>query len=299
MKQYISAVGWMAFVISSIGLASYGLMEGWAFGTVLFVQGATAYFICILAELIVPYRQDWRWQTDTKVFSDIGHVLIFDQAVQNLFAIGTIVIFTYIRPVANDASAITLNIAPMMIILGVVYLEFSEYWRHRFLHASERFWPLHALHHHLDRMHIFRSGRVHFMDGAARVLFTYIPALLIGLPVEAIIWWMILLNATGPISHSNLNIETAPWLNAVLATPMVHRVHHASDEGFMRHNLSPVCPLVDRLFGTWLSPEDNLVTAVGVTPDLVPTNFFMQLIYPFFSRSSREKSVAQDGVLPN
>jgi lathosterol oxidase len=130
-------------------------------------------------------------------------------------------------------------------------------------------------------MHIFRSGRVHFLDGIARVLMTFLPALLLGVPVEAIIWWMILLNATGPISHSNVNIITPGWVNGLLTTPMVHRVHHASHDDLMRHNLAPIFPLVDRLFGTWRAPEDYPVTMVGVDPDPVPQNFLRQLAYPF------------------
>jgi len=185
-------------------------------------------------------------------------------------------VMTYLTPLGSNAAA-----APVVIALGVVYLEISEYWRHRFLHASDRFWHFHALHHHLDRMHIFRSGRVHFIDGCARVVFTFIPALIIGVPIEAITWWAILLNATGPISHSNLNIHTPKFFNWIVATPMVHRVHHASADKLMRSNLAPVSPLVDMLFNTWLAPEDHPVADVGVKPDPLPASFLGQLVTPF------------------
>lgn len=283
MGRYISTVGWVVFVTGSIGMAAYGLTHGWGVGPTLMAQGGLAYVVCAIAETIVPFRQDWRWLGDRKVFTDLGHVLLFDQSVNNLYAIGTIVVITYLAPLGSgNASA-----EPALIVLGVMYLEISEYWRHRFLHASDKFWPFHALHHHLDRMHIFRSGRVHFMDGCARVVFTFLPALAIGLPVEAIIWWAILLNATGPISHSNLNIHTPKLFNWIVATPMVHRVHHASADKLMRSNLAPVTPLVDMLFNTWLAPESNPVKDVGVKPDPLPESFFGQLAAPFVHLAPR------------
>jgi sterol desaturase/sphingolipid hydroxylase (fatty acid hydroxylase superfamily) len=274
MGKYISTVGWFVFVTTSIGMAAYGLTHGWGVGPTLMAQGGLAFVVCAIAETVVPFRRDWRWVGDRQVFTDLGHVLLFDQSINNLYAIGTIMVITYLTPANTTA-------APVVIALGVVYLEISEYWRHRFLHASEKFWPFHALHHHLDRMHVFRSGRVHFFDGCARVVFTFLPALLLGVPVEAITWWAILLNATGPISHSNLNIHTPKFFNWIVATPMVHRVHHASADQQMRSNLAPVSPLVDRLFNTWLAPEDSPVVNVGVKPDPLPASFLGQLATPF------------------
>jgi sterol desaturase/sphingolipid hydroxylase (fatty acid hydroxylase superfamily) len=180
----------------------------------------------------------------------------------------------YVLPVETAPTVI-------MVVLGVAYLEISEYWRHRLLHASDNLWPIHALHHHLDRMHIFRSGRVHFADGILRVLFTFVPALLLGVSPLAITCWMILLNALGPISHSNLNIHTPRFFNWLVATPMVHRVHHANADAMMRSNLAPTLPVVDMLFDTWLAPEENPVAEVGIEPDFFPKGFLKQLATPF------------------
>jgi sterol desaturase/sphingolipid hydroxylase (fatty acid hydroxylase superfamily) len=111
--------------------------------------------------------------------------------------------------------------------------------------------------------------------------------LVIGVSVESITWWAILLNATGPISHSNLNIHTPKFFNWLVATPMVHRVHHASADKLMQSNLAPVTPLVDMLFKTWLAPEGNPVEDVGVKPDPLPANFFGQLAAPFAHLAQR------------
>jgi len=274
MSRYYSTIGWAVFVVGSISLAFYGLTHGWGVAPSMLVQGVLTYIVCGVAEVVVPYRRDWMWLSDREVVTDVGHVILFDQSINYLYAIATVMVADYVLPAAASDM-------PVMIVLGVMYLEISEYWRHRYLHGSDTFWPLHAIHHHLDRMHIFRSGRVHFVDGMARVVFTFVPALLLGVPTTAILCWMILLTATGPISHSNLNIYTPKSLNILLVTPMVHRLHHASVDAHMRSNLAPLSPLVDLLFDTWLDPENNPVAEVGVVPDVVPTGFLGQLTFPF------------------
>jgi sterol desaturase/sphingolipid hydroxylase (fatty acid hydroxylase superfamily) len=288
MRKYLTTAGWAAFVTGSIGLCYYGLTHGWGLALTLLAQGAATFIVCIIAELVVPFRRDWQWLGDRQVFTDIAHTLLFDQSINNAYAIGTVLVATYVMPVATNDNI-------LMIVLGVAYVEISEYWRHRFLHASDTFWPVHALHHHLDRMHIFRSGRVHFADGIARVVFTFIPALLLGAPPMAIACWMILLTATGPISHSNLNIYTPRWINWLITTPMVHRVHHANEDALMRSNLAPSLPVVDMIFDTWLAPEGNPVKDVGITPDFMPTGFFGQLATPFVHIfGGRPQAVTED-----
>ena len=89
-----------------------------------------SYAFCIVAESITPYRQDWQWFGDKNVFSDVGHLLLIDQVLQNSYAVATILVFGYL---SSNQSVYTVP----LIIIGVIYLEVSEYWRHRFLHEFD------------------------------------------------------------------------------------------------------------------------------------------------------------------
>lgn len=277
VNNTLSTFAWLGLIACSIGLTRYALSLGWNEGITLMLQAGLTYALLSLLELGLAYRHDWRWWGDWQVLTDVLHALFNEVFVRNCYLVVTFMLISLAEPLTSWQWASS----PWLIALGVVMLETAEYWRHRLLHRSDLLWPFHALHHHLDRMHIFRSGRIHLVDGMSRVIVTFLPALLLGVPAESFAWWLVLLNAIGPVSHSNLPIATPRLLNRLVVTPMVHRVHHASDDAMMRCNLAPVSPLVDQVFGSWCAPERNPIRRVGIQADFFPRSYLGQLLAPF------------------
>ena len=275
MHHLIGPAGWALFIAMSLGWAVFCPSLGWSTGTTLFSQAILSYVLLAAAERMAPNRHDWRWWHDRQGITDIAHAIINDQLARSLLTIATFLLVDSVMPETPPHEG--------MVFVGILVIEAGEYARHRLMHRLEMLWPFHAVHHHPRRMHVLRSGRVHFVDGASRALFVFAPALALGIPADAITWWIILLNAIGPISHSNLDIRTPAILNRLVVTPMVHQVHHADNAMMMTSNLAPITPVFDILFGTWCAPEKHPVNQVGVSPDPLPGTLAGQLLEPFRS----------------
>ncbi len=139
----------------------------------------------------------------------------------------------------------------VLIILG----DFCFWLMHWVSHQSRLFWATHAVHHSAHEMNLTVSLRADFWQSATK-FFYYSPLILLGFRGEdALVAYLI------TITYGNfLHTEAFPagrlrWLEWVLVTPSMHRVHHASNVRYLDKNMGMVFAFWDRLFGTY-QPED-------------------------------------------
>jgi len=163
--------------------------------------------------------------------------------------------------------------------------EVGYYWGHRWSHEIPLLWRFHAVHHSAEEMDWLVNTRAHPVDMVFTRLCGLLPIYVLGLSQPArgsldYISLLVMLTSTlwGFFIHSNLRWSLGP-LEWLVAGPAFHHWHHSYEEPRNR-NFSPTLPLVDRLFGTYFSPEGKWPAKYG-TDAVVAHDFGGQLMQPF------------------
>lgn len=150
--------------------------------------------------------------------------------------------------------------------LGVVVMDLAAYWMHRYHHALNLTWGVHSVHHSSDELTLTTGARsslaeplVNVVSGAYLILVA--PALL-GLPLAAAGFGWLIKDTWGFAVHTR-NVRRLGPLEAVLATPSHHRVHHAIDPIYAGKNYGFVFIVWDRLFGTFQPELDRVPPTFG------------------------------------
>ena len=139
---------------------------------------------------------------------------------------------------------------PLWVAIPVAFLvhELSYYWDHRLAHRVGLFWAFHAIHHSSNEFNHSTAARGFFLDGHLKKLFAVIAAF-IGVDPIVYIAVSVLTNSFGIWNHASY-VPRLGWLDRVLMTPKMHKVHHANQPQYIDRNYSQVTLLFDRLFGS-------------------------------------------------
>ncbi len=297
----IAYLGW-PFLVLATGTAY--VWSAYSFGgltPLTFLVITSAAFIFSLAmEMMSPYRDDWRTVGDPSFARDIGHTALttaFGERLGLLMATPIFALFGYAFTPGTDSvwNGFWPHGLPMaaQIAAAVLLAETLDYWRHRLEHEVSFLWPLHFVHHSADRLNTIKSSRNNLADLAARFIFSFVPLLLLGAPLEFILWHGAAVTMFGIPAHSNANFRIPHFLHRLVLTPHVHRIHHMADMIKGNSNYANLTPLLDQLFGTYTAPtdQDHLIPA-GVLENPLPRSFlaemFAPLLWPLFSRRSTE-----------
>jgi sterol desaturase/sphingolipid hydroxylase (fatty acid hydroxylase superfamily) len=63
--------------------------------------------------------------------------------------------------------------------------------------------------------------------------------------------------------HSAIRVRL-PWLDRILVTPQVHRIHHSIDPQHYNKNFADALPIFDIVFGTYYRPDKEEFPATGL-----------------------------------
>ena len=168
---------------------------------------------------------------------------------------------------------------PVLVQAGLVIfiVDVIQYWLHRAFH-SRWLWPFHAVHHSPKQLDWTATWRIHPVNFVFYETVAAVVTILMGCsPITLII--------VGPFNffsaalvHANLNWTFGPF-RFVLASPVFHRWHHASDPAIHDKNFAPTFPFLDLLFGTFHMPAGELPEVYGA--EGVPEDMIGQLAHPF------------------
>ncbi len=137
--------------------------------------------------------------------------------------------------------------------LAIVGSDFAVYWSHRLIHTRS-LWRVHRWHHSPRHMYWLAGARQSLLQGVIYsanflVFFTLnVPDFVMG---RYIIFGVIL----NHWMHSNLNIRSS-WLESIFVTPRIHHIHHSADPKHANRNFGSMLCIWDRMFGTFLDPDD-------------------------------------------
>lgn len=138
--------------------------------------------------------------------------------------------------------------------------DFGQYWMHRGMHNWYPLWLTHAPHHYITQLNI-NKGAV----GNPIELF------LIGLGIGGFFDFLpraALLAGTfgltvGIYQHINVRFNTPRWWLFLFNTTEHHSVHHSQDYEATRSNYAGTWIVIDRLFGTCVDGEAELLGMEG------------------------------------
>lgn len=138
-------------------------------------------------------------------------------------------------------------------LFAVFAIDFVNYWHHRLMHTAW-YWPVHAVHHSDTGMNYTTVFRVHLLEILAMKAVFILSLSWLGLPPAAIAITSLINSVVGQYVHLNLRISHGP-LDKVIASPQVHRWHHANAPEAYGKNLANFFSFLDVLFGTYYNPE--------------------------------------------
>ena len=282
-KAIARCLVWPAYML--MFLAAFAQSQAMGLEPGLSVLGITVVHIAAIAltELVMPARREWLWWGDWQVFNDIVHSLLLDMGARLGTAVLTVALAAGAAVLARDTGA---SLWPLdwplwaQVILAVLIYDFCDYWKHRAYHTSRWLWPIHALHHNPPQMHVFKAGRLHFLEATIRALVSSAPLVMLGAPGPVFFWLAALSNAFGGQNHWNVDARLPRWLHLSLATPQVHWLHHGTQWAERTVNLSPFTMVFDHLFGTYRDPIRDPVGKVGIAQDPISLGLPGQLVAP-------------------
>ncbi len=148
--------------------------------------------------------------------------------------------------------------------LAFLAADFTYYWLHRLEHEHRILWASHSVHHSSQDYNLTISLRLSIIEGVFEWAFL-IPMIIAGFnPFQTIVCFIFVVQYQTWIHTEKIN--KMGWLDEILNTPSVHRVHHGSNRKYLDKNYGGVLMIWDKLFGTFQREEEKVV--YGLTKNI-------------------------------
>jgi hypothetical protein len=134
--------------------------------------------------------------------------------------------------------------------------DFGQYWMHRGMHNWYPLWLTHSVHHYITQLNINKGAvgnpvELFLIGLGIGGFFDFLPraALLAGAFGMAI----------GTYQHINVRFNSPRWWRYLFNTTEHHSLHHSQDFEASRSNYSNTFIFIDRMFGTCVDGEAELL----------------------------------------
>lgn len=206
------------------------------------------FFVGIALELAVAKKRGLSVYRPADAMADMGCGIV-QQLVS--FFVATAVIATAYQWLAEHRLW-TIPTAWLPWVAAVVGVEVAYYWWHRLSHEVNLLWAAHVVHHHSEDYNLAVALRQSITTWLTSMPF-YLPLALLGVPFLPFAAVLGLTTLYQFWIHTEL-IGKLGFLEKIINTPALHRVHHAINPRYLDKNHAGTFSLLDRLFGTW-EPE--------------------------------------------
>lgn len=117
----------------------------------------------------------------------------------------------------------------LVIVISIALLDCMIYWQHRMFHRVPLLWRIHRVHHADPHLDASTGLRFHPLEIALSLMIKFAAVIVFGIPVEAIVLFEILLNASSIFNHANIALpDKVEWpLRKIIVTQAMHRIHHS------------------------------------------------------------------------
>jgi sterol desaturase/sphingolipid hydroxylase (fatty acid hydroxylase superfamily) len=150
--------------------------------------------------------------------------------------------------------------ATIAVVATFLLLDALGYFSHRVEHALPLLWRMHRTHHSDPDLDVTTGLRFHPFESLWRGAATWAAVVLLGPSVEIAASVSMVIGLMSLASHVNaplVPVQVEKWLQAVLVTPRVHRIHHSTDLSEAHSNYGVALSIWDRMLGTY-RPEPNV-----------------------------------------
>ena len=154
------------------------------------------------------------------------------------------------------------------LILAVAIADFIYYWEHRTEHQIRFFWAYHNVHHSSTDYNYTVASRLSWVETWFLWIF-YIPMVLLGFD-PLLVFLAVQINTAYQTWIHTQKIGRLGILERVINTPALHRVHHASNPGYIDKNFGGILMIWDRLFGTYQAERETPI--YGLTENINTNN---------------------------
>jgi sterol desaturase/sphingolipid hydroxylase (fatty acid hydroxylase superfamily) len=171
------------------------------------------------------------------------------------------------------------------------------YWWHRASHRVRWLWADHVNHHSSQHYNLSTALRQPWFGVFALPGLLFLaPLVLLGFPLEMIVF----VHGLNLVYQFWIHTETIGrlprWFEAVMNTPSHHRVHHATNARYLDANYAGVLIVWDRMFGTFVAERADDKPRYGIVGNIASYNplrialhGWVALVHDLFrARSPRE-----------
>jgi sterol desaturase/sphingolipid hydroxylase (fatty acid hydroxylase superfamily) len=160
----------------------------------------------------------------------------------------------------------------LSFLAGFLFLDLLRYLVHRCEHAVPFFWRFHALHHSDPDVDVTTSVRHHPIEYVLTSTVYWIAMIVLDIPVVVVLSHGLAVFGTAAVQHGNIRLpeRLEGWLQSVLVTVDLHRIHHSVAFAEANSNYGAVLAIWDRLFGTYTrltrAQHDSIIFGVRELP---------------------------------
>ena len=143
--------------------------------------------------------------------------------------------------------------AGLSFLAGFLLLDLMRYLVHRCEHAVSLFWRFHALHHSDPEVDVTTSVRHHPIEYVPASVVYWLALLVLDIPAIFVLSQGLAVFGMAAVQHGNIRLpeRLERWLQPVLVTVDLHRIHHSVSFDQGNSNYGAVLSIWDRLFGTY------------------------------------------------
>ena len=138
--------------------------------------------------------------------------------------------------------------------------DFGQYWMHRGMHNWYPLWLPHSVHHYITQLNINKGAvgnpvELFLIGLGIGGFFDFLP--------RAVLISGALGMAIGTYQHINVRFNSPRWWRFLFNTTEHHSVHHSQDFEASRSNYAGSYIFIDRMFGTCVDGEAELLGMEG------------------------------------
>ena len=162
------------------------------------------------------------------------------------------------------------------VLLAMLLGDLLTYWGHRLQHQHPILWRFHAIHHSSTKLDWIAAHREHPLDGLYTMTLLNLPAIVLGVPLQAALGLIVFRGIWAVFIHSNVRLPLGP-LDLVFGSPDLHHWHHAKHGAAC--NFGNLAPWTDLVFGTHYCPSAP-PEELGIA-EVLPSSYAGLLWAPF------------------
>jgi sterol desaturase/sphingolipid hydroxylase (fatty acid hydroxylase superfamily) len=162
----------------------------------------------------------------------------------------------------------------LQAFLIVFIFDFGQYWMHRGMHNWYPLWLPHSVHHYITQLNINKGAvgnpvELFLIGLGVGGFFDFVPRAFLLAGTFGL--------AVGSYQHINVRFNSPRWWRFLFNTTEHHSLHHSQDYESTRSNYSNTFIFIDRMFGTCIDGEAELLGMEGGRRMSVRE----QMTYPF------------------